>query len=516
MTVTPTDDDGPPGVTLTLLATGLNESGAGSTVTITANLSHPSSSATTVTVTDGTAYTAGTDAGLIIPKGLTSILTDVATIIAVDNDTDEPDRTDTVTADIGNSQATADGTTMAVTGAALTVVDDDPAPTVALFLSPSSVSENGGIATVSAVLSHPSSAPSTVTVTAVAGAYTMGPDATIVIAAGDTANGTDTVTITGVDDTIHQGTASTHRTATFTNTQGAGAVTGGALTLTDDETRPTVTLALMPASIAENGGVATVTATLSGLSSQAVTITVAAAAVSPAVAADFALSMNTTLMIAVGATTSTGAVTVTAADNTATSGSKQVTVSGTPTGGHGVTAPTDATLTLTDDDPLQATLVLMPASIDENGGVATVTATLDRPSKAAVITVTVSAAPGPDTVAADFTLNSATLLTFAANATTSTGLVTLTAVNNPTDAPNKSVTVSGVATDSAGMNGVDLTNDPPAVTLTITDDDPAPNATLTLTPTAIAENGGVATVTATLDRPSSAPTTVTVTPVAGA
>ena len=515
VTVTTTDDDGPPGVTLTLSATGLTESGAGSTATVTANLSHPSSDATTVTVTAGTAYTVGTDAVILIAAGETAASTDTATIIAVANTRDEPDRTDTVTADVGNARATADGTTMAVTGAALTVADDDLPPSVTLMLNPTSIDETGGLATVAAVLSHPSSAPSTVTVTAVAGAYTVGPDATIVIAEGDTANATDTATITGVDDTIHQGTASTHRTAMVTamvtNLQGAGAVTGATLTLTDDETRPTVTLALTPASIAEAGGVATVTATLSGLSSQAVTLTVTATAVSPAVAGDFTLS-GTGLTIAAGATTSTGAVTLTAADNENVTGSKQVTVAGTATGGHGVPAPTDATLTITDDDTPQPTLILTPASINENGGVATIMATLDRLS-AAVVTVTVSATAGTGTVAGDFTLSPANTLTFAANTTTSTGAVTITAVNNAADAPAKEVTVSGSADDLAGSG---RSNDPAAVTLTITDDDAAPNATLTLNPTAIAENGGLATVTATLDRPSSAPTTVTVPPVAGA
>ena len=74
---------------------------------------------------------------------------------------------------------------MSVTGAALTIEDDDAAPGVTLALDPASVSENGGVSTVSATLSRPSSQPSTVMVTTVAGAYTAGTDATIVIAAGD-------------------------------------------------------------------------------------------------------------------------------------------------------------------------------------------------------------------------------------------------------------------------------------------------------------------------------------------
>ena len=40
------------------------------------------------------------------------------------------------------------------------------------------------------------------TVTAVDGAYTVGSDATVVIAAGETSNATDSVTIAAVDDDI--------------------------------------------------------------------------------------------------------------------------------------------------------------------------------------------------------------------------------------------------------------------------------------------------------------------------
>ncbi len=519
-TLTIVDDEGPPGVTVMLNPSSIAESGTGNVATVTARLTHPSSAATTLTVTPVSGvFTVGSGtAGTVAIAAGATTSTDFALVIAVGNTTDEPNRTAPVTGTVTNARATADMTTMPVTGATLTLTDDDDAPTVGLFLAPSTVSENGGVATVAASLSHFSSEPSTVTVTPVPGAYTVGTPAAYVIPAGQdvVASGTATVLVTAVDNTIHEGSAgrTTTVTATFNNPHGAGAVNGAALILTDDETRPTAALVLTPAAIAENGGVATVTATLSGRSSQAVTLTVGTTVGMGADAADFTQS-GTTLMIAAGATTSTGAVTVTAADNNVASGNKQVTVSGTAAGGNGVAAPTDATLTLTDDDTPQAALVLTPGSIGENGGIATVTATLDR-QVAAAVTVTVSATAVAPAVAGDFTLSTTPRLLFAANATTSTGTVTLTAVTNETDAPNKRVTVSGMAADGAGTGGVDLTNDPPDVTLTITDDDPAPNAALTLTPSTIATETGSSTVQATLDRPSSEPTTVTVNPVAGA
>ena len=75
---------------------------------------------------------------------------------------------------------------------------------------------------MSATLSHPSSAATTVTVTAVSDFYTVGSDATVVIAAGQTANATDTATITAVDDAIDNvGNRSVTVTGTAANAQAA-------------------------------------------------------------------------------------------------------------------------------------------------------------------------------------------------------------------------------------------------------------------------------------------------------
>ena len=117
-----------------------------------------------------------------------------------------------------------------------------------------------------------------------------------------------------------------------------------------------VTLELSPSSIAEGGGVSTVTARLDSVSSTPLTVTVSAEPVTPAVAEDFTLSANPTLTIAAGQLTSTGSVTITANDNTEEGPDKAATVSGTVAGGTNVTGPTDVTLTITDDDEPTATI----------------------------------------------------------------------------------------------------------------------------------------------------------------
>ena len=268
--------------------------------------------------------------------------------------------------------------------------------------------------------------------------------------------------------------------------------------------RPTVTLELMPTSISENSGTSTVMARLSPASTETTTVTVSATAVSPAVGGDFTLSMNTTLTITAGQTTSTGTVTITANDNTVDTPGKTVRVSGTATNSAGVTAPSDVTLTIIDeDDPPTVTLELVPTSIDENGGSTTVTARLNRTSSETT-TVTVSATAVSPAVGGDFTLSSNKTLTITAGQTTSTGTVTLTANNNDADTPDNTARVSGTARNRHGVTNPDDEE------LTITDDDDPPTVMLRLSRTSINENGGSATVTARLDRTSSETTTVTV------
>ena len=450
-TLTLTDDDTPQAA-LMLSSSSISENGG--IATVTATLNRQSSIAVTVTVAAAAVspavagdFTLSTATTLTFVANATTS-TGLVTVTAVTNTTDAPDKRVTVSGTASDSL----GLTNDPPSLTLTLADDDSAPTATLSLAPTSVSENGGTSAVSATLSHPSSEASTVTVQGAAGLYTVGTDATITIAAGATTAASDTATVAGVDDDVHQGNAgrSATVTATLANGQGAGSVTGASLTLTDDETLPTVTLALGPSSISESGGVSTVTATLSGVSSAAVTVTVAAAAGTGAAAADFALSTATTLTIAAGSTTSAGLVTVTANGNTVDAPDKSVTVSGASSGGNGVADPSDATLTLTDDEATAtATLVLTPPSILENGGLSTVTAVLSHPTTEAT-TLTVATTAVSPAVAGDFTRTGNTL-TIAASATTSTGLVTVTAVDNAVVSGTKRVSVSASASGGRGV-----------------------------------------------------------------
>ena len=154
---------------------------------------------------------------------------------------------------------------------------------------------------------------------------------------------------------------------------------------------------------------------------------------------------------------------------------------------------------VTPQAPRIVTLALDHASISENGGVATVTATLDKASNAETA-VEVAVTPVSPAVAGDYTL-SGSMLTIAAGATTSTGSVTVTGVDNNVDAPNKTLTVSATAASTQGLTG------PDSLTLILNDDD---DAGLTLSGTSVTvDKGGSETFTVKLATEPSADVTVT-------
>ena len=499
-----TDDEGAPTLTLVLSSSSISENGEAANVT--ATLSGPSSrdvvlevSATPLSPAVSGDFTITSPSTLTIAAGSTQSA-DAVTITAVDNSVDEPHKHVTVAATVsaGRDVSAPSSLTLAIT-------DDDGAPAVALDLSPSSIGENGGVAIVTATLSPPSSQPVTVEISAspeppaVSGDFTISSGRSLTIEAGST-SATGTVTITGVDNGVDGPDKSVTVSATVTG-RDVTPPSSRTLTITDDEDAPTVTLVLSSSSIGENGGAASVAATLSGPSSQDVTLVVSASPSSNAAGDDFTITPNNTLTIGAGSTHSTGAVIITAVDNSVDEPDKSVTVSASATG-YEVADPPSLALAITDDEATPVTLELSSHSIGENGGSANVTASLGVPSSQDV-TVVVSATPVSPAVEGDFTITPGNTLTIEAGSTHSADVVTITAVDNGVDGPDKSLTVS------AAVTGRDVTA-PSSQTLTIADDEGAPALALVLSASSISENDGAANVTATLSGPSSQDVTVVV------
>ena len=139
----------------------------------------------------------------------------------------------------------------------------------------------------------------------------------------------------------------------------------------------------------------------------------------------------------------------------------------------------EVTLHLSDDEPLEDLLAV------------TVTATAS-PASPVAFTVEISASPVAPATDDDFELSTNRTLSFAANATGSTGTVRISPVADEAPEPNDVVTVSGVVSNPAIPN-------PDDVTLTILNDDAdLPQDIAIDAPAAVDEGAGTANVTVTL------------------
>ena len=223
-----------------------------------------------------------------------------------------------------------------------------PSPRVHLTLSPYWLSENGGVSKVTATLHRPSSADTTVTVSASpSDAVTLSGSRTLTIPAGRTVS-VASVTITGVDNGDQTDDVSVTVSATAANTSSLGVVDPEpvALVIADDETTLVVTLSLSPSEIAEHEGWTFVTATLGNRSGTDTTVTVSA---EPADAVEIT---SNPLTIPAGQTENIGfGVWIRAVDNDELAEATQtVTVSGTSENPQGVAGPENVTLTIIDDE----------------------------------------------------------------------------------------------------------------------------------------------------------------------
>ena len=501
------DDDPPPVLSLEIDRTEIAEDGGTATVTVSTGSGSTYAADRTIALEFG-----GTAApsDYRIARSLTlaaGAATVTATLTGVDDELDEDAETIEISGTVGGAGF---GSTRTVA-----IADDDDPPEAGIAAA---AGEEGSAIAFTVTLDAPSGRALTVDWATSIGAGDTAAAADFTADSGQLTFAAGTRSATVAVDTVED--AADEADETFTVTLSAPVnvtldvdATSAKGTILNDDPDPVATLALTPASIREsddtgtpgNRHVSTVTATLDRASGAETEIVVSAAAVAPAVAADLALSANVTLTIPAGRTSSTGTVTLTAADNDTDAPDKTFTVSATASNALGIVDPQDRALTIADEDPApKPTLVLEEPSILEsddtgrpgNQHETTVTATLSHPSsEPTTLTLTASDA---------FTASGGGRLTVPAGDLESTGSVTLTAVDNDTDAPDREVTVAARAENTQGVD------QPDGATLTVRDEDPAPTVTLELLDDEIAEDGGSTTVKARLSHPSSAPTTVTV------
>ena len=380
------------------------------------------------------------------------------------------------------------------------VVDDDRT-TVNLEVAPSTIFENGGEATLRAfkyrlhqgVVKMAVSLEPSDRATLSSTTLTFQPGALYA---------TETLTITAVDNAADESDQTITISATVTEGRGVRTPPPLELTIVDDEgMSPDVALVLMPPRVRE-GLVSAVTAVASGPLDDEATITVSA---SPGHADtrtdDFVLSANTVLTIPAGESRSTGTVTIATVDDRLSAGGRQreVTVSGTVIGGGGVADPADQTLTILEDDRhLLLDLMSTPATITE-GEVSTITLRAVQPVPADVI-VTVEQTTGSD--AAE--LSADPVLMIAAGETESTGVVTLTALQDA-DMGVEVVLLRGIRSDDSRFVRVNYG----AQVFIIDDDFGSARVTVSPVPASVFE-GGTSTVVANLSHTLSDDVTITI------
>ena len=324
------------------------------TGTVTVNLASSDKSVATVSPTSIT----------IAPDNWKTVHTVTVTSKADNIDNIDNKRTASITHTL--NAASTDYEDLEVPDVKVTVVDDDAPPTAMTIEVDTNLSTDGN---QTAVTEGSGVAP-TIRVTAkITGDTRFAVSKTVAVSFGKTADtateGSD-YTIGDIEITIPVGDPGASETTVLTivdndrhepseqfSVEGTLAdvtVTGTSVTINDDESKPTLTLDLSAATITENGQTTTVTATLSGKSSEDVELTVAASPETGASASDFSLTDNKILTIAAGATNSTETVQITSIDNDIDAANKEVEVSATANGGNGVSAPSQKILTITDDD----------------------------------------------------------------------------------------------------------------------------------------------------------------------
>ena len=331
------------------------------------------------------------------------------------------------------------------------------APTVTLSVADDSISENGGSTTVSATLSHASSEATTITISPVANAYAVGSDATITIAAGETANSSDTATINAVDNDIGEADRSVTVTGSASNARGIGQVTGASLTLEDDDggdgptgsqdSVPTVSIDSPSVTEGDSGSKnLTFTVTLNKAGTEQVTVDYADAGTGTATSGtDYTAVTGGTLTFAVGTTSQTFNVSVTGDTTDEADETVVVTLSDAANATIGTATGTG---TITDNDAPPSLSINSPRVTEGDSGSKnlTFTATLSAASGKQVTVDWAEGTGGTATSGTDYTAITGGTLTFAVGTTSQTFNVSVT--GDTTEEPNETV----VATLSNAAN----------------------------------------------------------------
>ena len=462
-TITITENEAAP--TVTLSTSGSIAENSGSSLTLTATLSTATTADVTVTFSTGGGATEGTDyqtlSNITISAGAT---TGTTSFTPIDDSLYEGNELAQISIDTVSGGSATENGTQSVT---LEIVENESAPTVNLSVSSSTVTEGSSL-TITATMSKVShedvfiSLSGIQTGTATAGTdYTTLANARITISAGNT---TGTTTFTTLVDNKNEGNETY---GTEIQSISLHAVENGtqtiSVTIVDDESlSPTITLSTSASSIAENSdGTITITATMSAADGDDVTVVIGTSGTGTE-GTDYANISD----ITISAGDTTGTATFDPTDDSVYEGNETaiVAITGVTSSGSATESGTQSeTITITEDDAgPTVTLSTSASSIAENSlSTLTLTATL---SNATTEDVTVAlGTSGTGTEGTDYANIS--------DITISAGGTTGTATFDPTDDSvyegNETaiVAITGVSGGSATENGTQ------SETITITENE---------------------------------------------
>ena len=340
-----------------------------------------------------------------------------------------------------------------------------PPPSVSVAVAPASVSEDGATNLVYTLTRSLNLASPTVVNITTGGTATSGTDYTGGVATVSIPGGATTATIT-IDPTV-DGTVEANETVALTVAAGAGYTVGAPASATGtilNDDVPSATIAVAPASVAEDGAtnlVYTVTLNQAALTATSVNFTVAGTATS---GTDYA-AVTSPLVIAAGATT--GTLTVNPIADATIEADETVVLTLGAGAGYTVGAPASATGTILNDD--LPNLTIDDVTSNEGNG-ATVsfsfTVFLNQPAGPGGVTFDIATANGTAIAGTDYVANTLTGQTIPAGASNYSFTVVVTSDdrNEPTETFFVNITnvTNANVVDGQGLG-------------TIVNDDPLPN-----------------------------------------
>jgi len=389
--------------------------------------------ALTVNVTIGGTAGNGTDYDAIATTATFAAGSSTATIIVnpIDDAAVEPSETVIVSVAAGN------GYTLGSPNSATVTIGDNDVPNISASIAATTPAAAEGGATGQFTITLSGTSPTDVTVNfAVSGTAAANDYASlgtgVVIPAGQTSA---TLTVTPTNDTVFEGS----ETVIVTLASGTGYTLGtpanATVTIADNDSAPSATIAATTANAAEGGATGQFTVTLSNASNSATTVnyTVNGTATSDS---DYT-ALTGSVTIAAGSTN--GTIAVTAVDDNVFEGSETVVATLASGTGYTVGATNSGTVTIADNDAAPtATIAATTANANETGptnGVFTIT--LNRASSSATtVNYTVG---GTATSGSDYTALAGSVQ-IAAGSTT--GTVTVTPVDDTTTESSETVVVT--------------------------------------------------------------------------